>query len=613
MASMLRFTLAGLAIATLGLFAQAMAQSAPTRMHGMALVGEPLLPPGFTNFPYVNPNAPKGGDVSTAAIGSFDSFNPFIVRGTPAAASARVYETLLVRSADEPEAAYAHVASAIEMPADRMSVAFDIRPEARFQDGHPLRSDDVVWTFNILREQGRPFYRQYYADVEKVEADGPLRVVFRFKNNSNRELAQILGEMPVLPKHWWEGRDFSKPLTEAPLGSGSYRIARFEMGRTIVLERVRDYWGANLPTAVGLSNFDTIRTEYYRDATVALEAFKAGQVDWRIENSAKNWATAYDFPALEKGLVKKEAVPTRLPNGMQGYAINARRPLFADRRVRAALIEVFDFEWMNKNLFYDNYTRTSSYFSDSDFASSGLPNGDELALLEKYRDKLPPEIFTKPYKLPITDGSGNNRTGLRRALDLLKEAGWTIADRKLVNAKGEPFRFEILLRDPAFERIALPYVQSLERLGMDVRVRTVDTAQYQRLIDSFDYDLTDVVIGQSDSPGNEQMEFWSCASARMEGSNNTIGICDPVVDAIVGEILAAHDRPRLVATTRALDRVLLAGNYVIPQWHLSAVRLAYWDRFGRPTQKVRSGVEIGAWWLDAAKAAITDPARRMGQ
>ena len=606
-------TLLGLAVLCGTQAYPAMAQTAPTRMHGMALVGEPMLPPDFMNFPYVNPDAPKGGDVSTAAIGSFDSFNPFIVRGTPAAASARVYETLTVRSADEPEAAYAHLASVIEVPADHMSVAFDLRPEARFQDGHPLRSDDVVWTFNSLREKGRPFYRQYYADVESVEADGPLRVVFHFKNNTNRELAQIVGEMPVLPKHWWESRDFSKPLTEPPLGSGPYRIGRFEMGRTLVLERVKDYWGANLPTAIGLSNFDTIRTEYYRDATVALEAFKAGQVDWRIENSAKNWATAYDFPALEKGLVKKEAVLTRLPTGMQGYAINTRRPLFTDRRVRAALIEVFDFEWMNKNLFYDNYTRTSSYFSDSDFASSGLPQGGELALLDRFRDKLSPDVFTKPFKLPVTDGSGNNRAGLRRALDLLKEAGWTIVDRKLVNAKGEPFRFEILLRDPAFERIALPYVQSLERLGMDVRVRTVDAAQYQRLLDLFDYDMTDVVIGESDSPGNEQMELWSCTAAKMEGSNNTMGICDPVVDALVGEILAAHDRQRLVAATRALDRVLLASSYVVPQWHLSAVRIAYWDRFGRPAQKVRSGVDLNTWWLDAAKAAITDPARRMGQ
>lgn len=589
------------------------AQTRAKRMHGMALVGEPMLPPDFKSFPYVQADAPKGGEVSTAAIGSFDSFNPFIVRGTPAVASSRVYESLMVRSADEPEAAYAHIASAIEVPADHLSVAFDLRPEARFQDGHPLRSDDVVWTFNTLREKGRPFYRQYYADVENVEADGPLRVVFHFKNSTNRELAQIIGEMPILPKHWWEDRDFTKPLTEAPLGSGPYRITRFEMGRTLVLERVKDYWGAMLPTAIGMSNFDTIRTEYYRDATVALEAFKAGQVDWRIEGSAKNWATAYDFPALSKGLVKKETVATRLPNGMQGYAINSRRPLFTDRRVREALVEVFDFEWMNKNLFYDSYTRTSSYFSDSDFASSGLPQGAELALLERFRDKLSADIFTKAFKLPVTDGSGNNRAGLRRALDLLKEAGWTIVDRKLVNAKGDPFRFEILLRDPAFERIALPYVQSLERLGMDVRVRTVDAAQYQRLIDSFDYDMTDVVIGESDSPGNEQMEFWSCAAAKMEGSNNTMGICDPVVDALVAEILGARDREHLVAATRALDRVLLAGNYVVPQWHLSAVRIAYWDRFGKPAQKVRSGVDISTWWLDTDKAAVTDSARRMGQ
>jgi microcin C transport system substrate-binding protein len=583
-----------------------------TRMNGMALVGEPSLPPDFKHFPYVNPDAPKGGEVSTAAIGSFDSFNPFIVRGSPAAASARVFESLLARSSDEPESAYAHIAAAIEVPDDHNSVTFEIRPEARFQDGHPIRSDDVVWTFNTLRAQGRPFYRQYYADVDSVVADDPLRVTFKFKTNQNRELAQILGEMPILPKHWWEGRDFTKPLTEIPLGSGPYRIARFEMGRTIVLERVRDYWGAKLPTALGLANFDTIRTEYYRDATVALEAFKAGQVDWRIENSAKNWATAYDFPAMDKKLVKKDSIPVHLPTGMQGFAMNTRRAVFADPRVRAAIAEVFDFEWMNKNLFYDSYTRTSSYFSNSDFASTGLPDGDELKILEKYRDKLPKEVFTKPFKLSVTDGSGNNRAGLRRALDMLAPAGWKIVDRNLVNAAGQRLSFEILLADPSMERIALPYKQRLEQLGVDVRVRTVDPAQYQRLMDSFDFDMTVDTIGQSSSPGNEQMEFWSCAASKSEGSENKMGICDPVVDALVADILAAHDRASLIAATRALDRVLLAGNYIVPHWHLARVWIAYWDRFGQPPPS-KSGPVINAWWIDPARAAVVDPARRMGQ
>ena len=609
----MRIDLKILAVACLAVAWAGSAAAQPTRSTRLALVGEPALPEGFTHFPYVNPNAPKGGELTTAAIGSFDSFNPFIVRGSPAAAAGRVFETMMMRSADEPDSAYVHVATAVEVPADRMSVAFDLNPAARFQDGHPLTAEDVVWTFDTLREHGRPFFRQYYADVAVAEAEGPLRVVFRFKTNENRELPQILGEMPILPKHWWAGRDFSAPLSDPPLGSGPYRIARFEMGRTVVLERVRDYWGAKLSTSVGLANFDTIRTEYFRDATVALEAFKAGQVDYRVENIAKNWATSYDFPAVERGLVKKVGFRRNLPAGMQGFAMNGRRAIFTDKRVREALVQVFDFEWMNKNLFYGTYLRTGSYFSNSTFASTELPKGAELALLERYRDRLPPEVFTTEFKLPVTDGSGNNRAGLRRALDLLKSAGWNIVDRKLVNAKGEQFAFQILLDQPSFERVALPYVQSLERLGMDVRVRTVDPSQYQQRMDAFDYDMTDVAIGQSDSPGNEQSEFWTCKSANQEGSSNHMGICDPAVDALVGEVLAARDRAHLETATRALDRVLLAGYYIVPNWHSETLNIAYWDRFGIPQQKVRAGTVIDAWWLDASRAAVTDAARRTAQ
>ena len=579
------------------------------RTYGLSLVGELALPEGFAHFPYVDPNAPKGGQVATAAVGSFDSFNPFIVRGTPAGGSAQIYDTLTVPSSDEPEASYAHLAAYIEIAADRRSVAFELRPEARFHDGKPVTAEDVVWTFETLRDKGRPLYRQYYADVDHVVAETPARVVFHFRTSENRELAQIIGELPILPKHWWEGRDFAAPLTDPPLGSGPYRIGRFELGRTLVLERVADYWAAALPTAIGLHNFGTIRTEYYRDATVALEAFKAGQVDYRLENSAKNWATAYDFPAVEKGLVKKRSFTRHLPTGMQGFGMNLRRKLFADRNVRAALVEMFDFEWMNKNLFYGTYTRTASYFSSSDYASSGLPEGDELALLAPYRDKLPPEVFTAPFSLPVTDGSGNNRDALRRALGLLKQAGWNIVDRKLVNAAGEAFSFEILLDQPAFERIALPYVQAMERLGMQVRVRTVDPSQYQQLMDKFDYDMTVVAFGQSDSPGNEQADFWGCKSAAMEGSMNLMGICDPVVDAMVAQVLAAKDHKQLITATRALDRVLLSGQYLVPQFHSELVNIAYWDRFGIPPQPVRVGVDVNSWWVDAARAAVTDAAR----
>ncbi len=364
-----------------------------------------------------------------------------------------------------------------------MWVAFELRPEARFNDGTPVTADDVAWTFNTLRTQGRPYYRQYYADVENVAVEGPRRVVFHLKSNQNRELPLILGEMPVLPKHWWEGRDFSRPLTDPPIGSGPYRIDRFEFGRTITYRRVDNWWARDLPTGKGLDNFDTVRVEYFRDATVALEAFKAGQIDFRQENVAKQWATAYDFPAREQGLVKLDEIKHRLPTGMQGFAMNTRRAAFRDPRVRQALAWVFDFEWANKNLFYGAYKRDTSYFSNSELASSGTPQGAELALLEPYRDKLPPELFTQEFKLPVTDGSGNNREELRFALGLLKQAGFEVKEHKLVDLSGQPFSFEILLDEPSFERVALPYSQMLAKIGIEARVRTVDPAQYQRRMD----------------------------------------------------------------------------------------------------------------------------------
>ena len=582
---------------------------AQTKTHGIALVGTPALPPDFPYFPYVNPNAPKGGTVVTAALGSFDSFNPFILRGTPSGAAGMVFETLTVSSDDEPETGYAHLAKDIEVAPDHLWVAFDLRPEARFQDGHPLTSDDVVWTFETLIKDGRPIYRQYYGDVSSVVAEGPHRVVFHFKNAGNRELPQILGQLPVLPKHWWAGRDFSKPLTEPPLGSGPYRVASFEMGRSVTLERVKDYWAANLPIARGMYNFDVMRFDYYRDSTVSLEAFKAGQTDWRVENIAKNWATAYDFPAVEKGLVRKISFDRHLPTGMQAFGFNTRRAIFADRRVRAALIQAFDFEWMNKNLFFGHYVRTQSYFSNSDFASSGLPTGDELALLEKYRDTLPPELFTMPYTLPVTDGSGNNRAQLKSALALLEQAGWKVVDRKLVDASGKQFSFEILLDQPTFERVALPYVQSLEKLGIKASVRTVDPAQYERLMDTFDYDMAVTLVGQSDSPGNEQRDFFSCAAAKAEGGANYTGVCDKAVDGLIESVIAAKDRPQLITAVRALDRVLLWGNYVVPHWHYEHLDMAVWDRFGIPDKKMRLGADPNTWWVDPAKAAVIDAAR----
>jgi microcin C transport system substrate-binding protein len=592
--------------------APASAAEAPLRTYGVSLLGVPSLPPDFKFFPFVNPDAPKGGDISLSAVGTFDSFNPFIVRGTPASDVFRVWDTLTKANADEAETEYGLLAQVIELPADRMGVAFELRPEAKFNDGSPVTAEDVAWTFETLREKGRPFYRQYYADVTSVTVEGPHRVVFHFKSALNRELPLILGQMAVLPKHWWVGRDFDKPLTDPPLGSGPYRVGHFEFGRSLSLDRVPDVWSKDLPVMRGLANFNTRRTEYFRDGTVALEAFKAGQIDFREENIAKEWATAYDFPAVQKGLVKKELLRHHLPTGMQGFGMNTRRPLFKDVRVRHALAMVFDFEWANANLFYGSYTRTKSYFSNSELASSGIPEGDELALLNKYRDQLPPDLFTKPFQLPVTDGSGNNREELRGALALLEQAGWKVHDRKLVDADGQPFNFEILLDQPTFERVALPYVQWLSRLGVEAHVRTVDPAQFQRLVDTYDYDMIVVAIDQSESPGNEQAGYWGCDSVKPEGGYNLMGVCSAVIDDLVHQVVSAPDRAHLVTASRALDRVLLSGWYVVPHWYLQSVRVAYWDRFGRPDKPVRTGLALDSWWLDPARAAITDAARQNG-
>ncbi len=591
--------------------ARAQSDAAPVRRtHALSLLGEPALPAGFPHWPWVNPEAPKGGEVTRTALGSYDSFNPYILRGTAAVGTGDLYDTLLRSSPDEAGAGYAHLASVVELPADGRGVAFEMNPDARWHDGRPVTAADVAWTFGVLRQYGRPFYRAYWADVEEVSTEGEHRAVFRFRSDQNRELAYILGEMPVLPKHWWEGRDFGRPLLEAPLGSGPYRVERFEAGRSVTYRRVPSYWARERPTMRGTANFDVVRYEYFRDTTVAFEAFKAGQIDFRTENIAKDWATSYDFPAVRRGLVRRDEIRHELPTGMQGFAMNLRRPLFADRRVREALGLVFDFEWMNANLFYGAYARTASYFSNSELASSGLPQGRERDILEAHRNGLPPPVFDEEFRLPVTDGSGNNRENARRALDLLRQAGWQVRERRLTGAQGQRFEFEILLNGSSFERIALPYVQVLQRLGVEARVRTVDPAQYQVRIDAFDYDMTVESFGQSDSPGNEQRDYWSCATGRQSGSRNTLGLCDPVVDALVEMIVFAPDRAELIARTRALDRVLLWGHYVVPHYHSRTFRLAWWDKFGRPERNPRRAIGLDAWWVDPARERVLVEARR---
>lgn len=596
-----------LALLALLLCPPALAQDAPT--HGITVLGTPQLPPDFTHFPYANPAAPKGGDITLGSLGTFDSFNPFILRGTPASIS-RVWDTLLRSSADEVATGYGAIASAVTLAPDRLSVTFELRAEARFHDGRPITAEDVVWTFQTLLKDGRPQYRQYYADVAAVSAEGPRKVTFTFKNSLNRELPLILGEMPVLPKHWWEGRDFARPLTEPPLGSGAYRVDRFEFGRFVTLRRVEDWWARDLPVNKGMFNFDTIRTEYFRDATVALEAFKAGQIDLRLENIAKQWATAYDFPAVRSGLVRKEELRNRLPTGMQGFVMNTRRELFKDVRVRQALAWMFDFEWANRNIFNGAYTRTRSYFANGPMETSGLPRGKELDYLNPHRAALPAQVFEAEFRLPVTDGSGTNREELRFAIELFRAAGWTIKDRKLVNEAGRQFSFEILLMEPAFERVALPYIETLKRLGIEARARTVDPAQFQRLTDVFDFDMTVAVFPSSDLPGNELATYWSCAASKAEGGDNLAGVCSEAIDALINNVITATNREDLTAAVHALDRALQWGWYVVPHWHLRVTRLAWWDRFANPGVPVRPGFALDTWWLNTARAAEVDAARR---
>jgi len=607
---------AGLALAAVSLlWAPAAAPQAAgaktTTAHAFSMFGDLKYPAGFPHFQYVNPEAPKGGDVKLAAIGTFDTLNPFVLKGVPAVGLGGLVDTLTVQSDDEPFSQYGLVAETIEIPADRSWVAFNLRPQARFHDGSPITVDDVIWTFDALKTKGRPFYRSYYAQVTKAEKVGDRKVRFAFAPGDNRELPLIVGQLPVLSRTYWSKRDFEKTTLEPPLGSGAYRIEAVDPGRSITYRRVKDYWAAKLPVNVGKDNFDSIRYDYYRDTTVAIEALKAGEYDFRQENVAKNWAMAYGTPAVTRGVLKKEEIPNEVPTGMQGFVFNTRRPIFQDPRVRRALAYAFDFEWSNKNLFYGAYTRTKSYFSNSELASRGLPSGEELKILEPFRDKVPDEVFTKEYQPPTTDGSGNIRDGAREALRLLGEAGWTVKGQKLVDAKGEPMQFEILLDDSTWERIALPFAKNLERLGVTARVRVVDAAQYEKRQDDFDFDVIVTVWPQSLSPGNEQREFWSSPAAAERGSRNLAGVKDPAVDKLIDQVIQAPDRPGLVARTHALDRVLLWGHYVVPHWHIRAFRVIYWDKFARPAISPKFALGFDTWWVDAAREATL--ARRKGE
>ena len=588
------------------------AQDAQTWVHGLSLFGDVKYPAGFKRFDYVNPDAPKGGQVRLGAIGTFDNFNPVPegVKGSLAPVG-DLFEALTTSAQDEVSTQYGLLAESMSYPPDFSWVTYRLRAEAKWHDGKPVTPEDVIFSLDAFKKH-HPRYSAYYRHVVKAEKVGDRDIKFTFDAPGNRELPQIVGQLNVLPKHWWEGknasgtnRDISATTLEPPLGSGPYRIKEFVPGRTLVFERVKDYWGRDLNVNVGQNNFDEIRYEYFRDTTVALEGFKGDQLDWRTENSAKNWATAYDFPAVTEKRVVTEEFPNRSSGIMQAFALNIRRDKFKDARVRRALNFGFDFEEMNQQLFYGQYERIGSYFAGTELASSGLPEGRELEILETVRDKLPPEVFTTEYKNPVGGNPENVRANLREGFRLLKEAGYEVRDRRLVDVKsGVPFEMELLTSEPTFERVLLRYKSSLEKLGMTVNVRTIDSTQYENRLRSWDFDVVVSSWPESLSPGNEQREYWGSQAADMAGSRNLIGIKNPAIDALVERVIFTKDRADLVAATKALDRALLWNHYVVPQWNYPRVRTARWDRFGRPAELPKYGTSAfpAIWWFDTERA-----------
>ncbi len=570
--------------------------------HAVSLHGTPKYAADFSHVGYVNPDAPKGGVLKQHVIGSFDSLNPFIVKGSPAAGlnylrSGLVFESLMQNSWDEAFTLYGILAESVEVAEDKSWVRFVLRPEAKFADGAPVTAADVRWTFETLREKGQPFFKAYWHDVKAVIIEGERQVKFEFAIANNAELPLIVAEMVVLPKHFWEGKEFDSGSLEKPLGSGPYVVSEVDNGRSISYARRDDWWGKDLAFFKGMNNFDTIQYDYYRDDNVALEAFFAGEYDVRMENTAKMWVQGYDAPAVKDGRILKEEIANTRPAGMQAFVYNVRRPVFADVVVREALAYAFDFEWSNKQFAFGSYIRTDSYFENSELASGGLPAGDELALLEQFRGKIPGSVFAETYSVPKTDGSGNARGNLRIAAKMLDEAGWVIGKDGVRAKDGVRLSFEILDSNPLFERWVLPFVKNLKRLGVEANFRVVDGAQYQNRINDFDFDMTIGSFGQSNSPGNEQRDFWGASKAELQGSRNLIGVKDPVVDALIDQIIQAKSREDLVMKVRALDRVLLAHHYVIPMWHYPKWRVAYSSGIKRP--EALSGISpliAQSWW-----------------
>jgi microcin C transport system substrate-binding protein len=580
--------------------------------HAIAMNDDPKYSPQFTHFDYVNPTAPKGGQLRLAIIGTFDSLNPYIAKGNSAGGLGQTYDTLMVGSDDEPFTQYGLVAEKIEYPEDRTWVIFHINPKARFQDGAPIKASDVKFTFKILTEKGSPLYARYYGDVAGVEVLDDRRVKFDFGGKANRELPLILGQLPVLPEHYWKTRDFGRTTLAPPLGSGPYKIASVDQGRSISYTLDENYWGKDLPVNRGKFNFERMRYDYYRDAVVALAAFKSGEFDFRVENISKQWATEYKGPPFKKGLIKKETIRHGMPAGMQCFVMNQRRSLFKDRRVRYALAHAFDFEWTNQHLFYSMYQRTDSYFENSEMQADGPLPKAVLEILEPFRDDLWPEVFTRDYSPPSTTGELGLRNNLREALKLLREAGWEVKNGMLRHTTtGKPFIFELLLDSPSWERIALPFVTNLKKLGIYAKVRLVDSSQYINRVRNFDFDMIVEVFGQSLSPGNEQRWFWHSEAAKVPGTHNYCGIQNKAIDHLVELVITAKTREELINRCKALDQALLWGHYVIPHWYSGGYNVAYSNKLKHPENLPLYGLSLDIWWSDPVKKRTLKKDRKM--
>ncbi len=601
------------AVLALALATGAAAQDAasPVWRSGISTIGELKHPNGFERFDYVNPDAPKGGELKLSETGTYDTFNLILSKGEAATGvGSLVFDTLLKSAEDEITASYGLLAEGVSYPDDFSSATFRLRAEAKWADGKPVTPEDVVYSFEKLKEHN-PLYANYYRHVISAEKTGERDITFRFDEKNNRELPNILGQFPVIPKHWWEGtddkgnkRDISRTTLEPVMGSGPYKIGAFQAGASIRFERRDDYWGKDLNVNVGQNNFGTIIYTFFGDRTVEFEAFRTGNVQFYQDNSASHWATSYEFPAAKDGRVVREEIenPLRATGIMQAFVPNLRRDKFKDQKVREALNYAFDFEDLNRSLAYNAFQRVDSYFWGTELASSGLPEGREKEILEELKDKVPPEVFTTPYTNPVNGDPQKVRTNLRKALDLFKEAGYELKDRKLVNVKtGEPFGFEILLSNPSFERTVTPFVNSVKKIGVDARIRTVDASQYTNRTRSFDYDMIYGIWAQSLVPGNEQADYWGSASANQQGSKNYAGISDPAIDDLIRRIIFAPNREELVATTHALDRVLLAHHYVVPLFYAKAQRIAYWNNLSRPQELPYYGLGFPqVWWSKTA-------------